>query len=302
MIAYRSTLQGQGVNPFTVSIRNQNNEIIPLGSSIAYAYANDQGLINPNIIIGNNVADIDGLLSNCRNFRANLQIPNGVTKCARLFELCYNLNQNILLPDAAENCMSIFRDCQALNYNIKIPANATDCAMMFYNCRQLNQNIAIPDNVKNCESMFGQCISLNQNIKIPESAIRCEAMFKGACNLDFKNLYIPENVIDVSNLLMGYSISEPTYNKSINIFFNAREYKIIRIDGLVGRYPTQYQPGNVNTSVRKNIFFNAVLNNVFNRTNGSTILGYDSNDLITWTPMTNGFYNAYYNFYCYYNY
>ena len=53
-----------------------------------------------------------------------------------------------------------------------------------------------------------------------------------------------------------------------------------------------------NNELRKNIFFNSVLNNCFNSSASNSIVGYP----ITWSSMTNGFYNSTYNVYCYYNY
>ena len=80
-------------------------------------------------------------------------------------------------------------------------------------------------------------------------------------------------------------------NFSSNIYFNGNIYRNINIKSMLGQ---------TNNSLQKNVYFNSILNNVFNKTDTSSIIG----SAITWIDMedNNGFYNEIYNIYCYNNY
>ena len=82
-----------------------------------------------------------------------------------------------------------------------------------------------------------------------------------------------------------------TYTPGFNIYINGNVYRDISVYCMLER--TYASQGRVN------LYFNNVLNNVFNRTAASLSL---TGNAITWTAMDNGFYNSARNIYCYYNY
>lgn len=124
-----------------------------------------------------------------------------------------------------------------------------------------NRVITIGNNVTNCVFMFNNTrnVSFSEDIVIPARVNNCGRMFS---NSDFdKNIYVKGTVSRVVNIA--------------GMFYNA------------------------NNSKKKNIYFNTVLNSIFNKTTASSSIVGTS---ITWATTTNGFYNSAYNIYCYYNY
>lgn len=188
-----------------------------------------------------------------------------------------------------------YENNQVITSNIIIGNNVEVCDYLFNNCTNLNlARVIIPDSVEQCVGMFENTF-LNSNINIPKNAKNCAYMFCG-CRwyYDFKNIYIPENVISVDGMFSG--ITWDSYNKNINVYFNTTRYINIDINGMFGP-GSQTTTAHLRLECRRNIFFNSILNNVFNRTDYFSI----ANNPIAWTPMTNGFYNSYYNFYMYNN-
>ncbi len=240
MNAYRCQTAGNVLNPYTVSVE-QDNKIISLKGSVAYGFRDDETLVNQTVLIGNEVIDTSGLFYNCQYFNGNVLIPNGLKSGGS----------------------------------------------MFFNCHNFNRNVQIPDSVEKCSFMFAYCTKFQQNIKLPKNAVYLDGMYY-QCNVNIGNVEIPENVISTES--MFYISSSGGYPHNINAYFLAKEYKYINIRNM---FCTYYG----NNMYRRNIFFNAVLNNVFNKTDFQSIVG----GAITWTPMTNGFYNSYYNIYCFNN-
>lgn len=228
MIGFRCVQQGNSINPYTVSIKN-NGKIEPLKSSLAYIYRNIQdGFVLP-VIIGNNVGN-----------------------CAGMFYDCHYISQNISIPDSVIDCSHMFHGCGNIFWNgneIKIPNNAKYLGYMFFNVYNFSQNIHIPPKVENVGCMLGGDDTLFSTHSYP------------------------------------------------NVYFEAKEYRDINIIGMFGNWYQGSSDG-VNRSLIKNVFFNSVLNNVFNRNASNSIAG----GTIEWTPMTNGFYNSEFNFYMYNNY
>ena len=246
----------------------------------AYRCAQQGNRVNPYTVSILNNGKIEPLKSSLNSVFVNenalttqqIVIGNNVRDCVELFYGCHYLNTNVVIPNGVESCHSMFRDCYRLNQNIQIPESVTNCGWMFFNVSSLGYEIKIPNNVADCSYMFA-----------------------GITTKNFANLHIPPKVNNVENIFGGdYAY---TYPYAPNIFFDAREWINIRILSMFG---SGYLNGTeiFNKKTRKNVFFNSILNNVFNRENSYSIAGRP----ITWTPMTNGFYNAEYNFYMYNNY
>jgi len=157
------------------------------------------------------------------------------------------------------------------------------CSNMFAGNTTFNLNVHIGNSVNNCAYMFYGCNNLNQNIYIPNSVNDCAYMFSRCNNLN-QNIYIPNSV---NNCAYMFSRCNNMCNISIG-----GSYRNINTYAIVGAYDPS------DTHNRKNLFFNVALNNKFNITNNNSIC----RNNVTWKTMTNGFYNATYNIYCYYNY
>ena len=125
--------------------------------------------------------------------------------------------------------------------------------------------------------------SFNQPVTIGNKITTCASMF-AHCTSFNQPIIIPNSVIHCSHMF------DYCTNFSNSIYFKTKNTSL----------DVTFLLSNCNNSKRKNIFFNSVLNSKFNNTAAYfSIVGRDS---ITWTPMTNGFYNTAFNIYCYYNY
>lgn len=110
-----------------------------------------------------------------------------------------------------------------------------------------------------------------------------------SCSYLFKdNSAFNSDIIIGNNVTNLYHMLNNCKGFGSNIFIKGNTYRNIDTSSMI------YFGNN---DIRKNIFFNSVLNNCFNNSS-SSIVGYT----ITWSSMVNGFYNSAYNIYCYYNY
>lgn len=177
------------------------------------------------------------------------------------------------------SCRYRFANDSSFNGNVIIGNNVWDCSGLFYNCSNFNQPIDIPNSIRNCTSMCMSCKNFNMPVNISQNVEECSMMFwLSSFNQD---IVIPKSVNNIA-----YMLNTPSYGK--NVYIQGNEYRSLNISYMFSK----------NNVLRKNIFFNQALNNIFNITNSYSLVGTS----ITWTSMTNGFYNADYNIYCYYNY
>ena len=214
------------------------------------------------------------------------------------------------------------------NYNqpVKLGNNINNCCYMFYSQWEFNYPITVNYNLQdvNCFAMFGECRKFNSPVTISRCS-NVSNMFYHAYNMnlpvllgvDFPSHYTNaivikqiQNNINIARLFEGCN----NYNQPIvlsaqvgncagimvdcnqfssNIYFTGNTYSSwLNVRSLLS---------GTNNSKRRNVFFNVVLNNKFNQTQYNAIINPGSTG-VTWTTMTNGFYNSTYNVYCYYNY
>ena len=115
--------------------------------------------------------------------------------------------------------------------------------------------------------------------------------FRFAGNTSFNSpISIGENVNSAYHMLEGCS----SFGQDVYIRGGRR-----KSNSVLGSFNASGLFKSCNNSKRKNIWFNNILNNCFNNTGAVSSI---TNTAITWTAMTNGFYNTAYNIYCYYNY
>ena len=234
-----------------------------------------------NIIISDNVISCHGAFRGMMNINANITIPDSVLDCVEMFKGCRNLHRPVIIPDSVTNCYGMFDFCTTFNNSVTIGQNVLNCASMFSNCIYFNQPITIPSKVTNCVNMFSACSNFNQTITIPDNVINCSGVLSETERFN-SAITIGKNVINCSGLLgRGYNFGNHIYFKT----------KSTSID-ITGLFYTYAQ--------KKYIHFNSALNSKFNSTTAAKWLTPRGD--VTWTTMTNGFYNTAYNVYCYYNY
>lgn len=106
--------------------------------------------------------------------------------------------------------------------------------------------------------------------------------------------YFSHDDIINSSIEVGNNICDVTWmldyctNFGNDVYIKGNTLRDLKVRGLFAY---------CNNSLQKNVHFNSVFNGIFNNTINSIAGG-----LIEWTDMTNGFYNATFNIYCYNNY
>lgn len=246
----------------------------------------------------NSTVTIDGtyvercvsMFYNCVNFNCPITLRDThYPNCANMFENCINFNSPVTIYSAC-NLVNIFKNCYSLNQPINlgdirgIPGNSATSGNIqnaFYGCTSLNSKVIIT-HANSLSSLFSGCSNFNQSFNIPEEVISCDSLFL-SCVAYNQMTIVPSNVNNAGRMFSGCTGFENT------VYFKGNEYRDINV---------AYSVARCNNLKRKNIYFNSALNNKFNITNSSSIVGAS----ITWTTMANGFYNSTYNVYCYYNY
>ena len=196
------------------------------------------------------------------SFNAPVTIGNNVTDCSEMLYRCYSFNQSVNISDSVTNCQNMLRNCSNFNAPITIGNNVATCANMLTGCTNYNLPITIPYGVTNCSYMLYSDTSFNHPVIVPASATNCVAMLI-SCN-----------------------------SFGSDVYFEHTSYTPMLANSMFD---------STNKSLRKNIHFHPSMNNVFNVTSYRNTIVSDS---ISWTDMEdgNGFYNTYYNIYCYNNY
>lgn len=120
----------------------------------------------------------------------------------------------------------------------------------------------------------------SSTLTIGNNVERCDSMF-------FNSKVNCDVVIGNKVSIMHRMFANTNYGK--NVYLKGTSYRFINVNSMFA---------NCNNSIRKNIFFHSSFNNKFNLTTTDSVVG----GSITWATMTNGFYNATYNVYCYNNY
>lgn len=193
------------------------------------------------------------------------------------------INNYCNLYDDAFN--SVFgTERRLFNDTVIIGNKITNCFNLFCMCSNLNSPITIGDNVNNCMDMFRGCVSLNSPVRLGKKVYYCFEMFMGCANFN-QDLIIPDTVSSCQDMLWYCN------NFASNIYFKGTSYRYIGLGNMLG---LSYS---LTTYPKRTLYFNSVLNNVFN-----TGIMFNTSQSLTWTLMDNGYYNSGYNIYCYYNY
>lgn len=132
-----------------------------------------------------------------------------------------------------------------------------------------------------CYGMFAENATINVPVTIGRAVNRSDYMLRNCINFN-QNLNVHGGVVSCVGMLDGCT------KFSKNVYFHARN-SAINASGLLA---------NTSNALRKNVWFQTNMNTYFNNTDASSIVGQP----VTWTAITNGYYNAAFNVFCYYNY
>lgn len=239
--------------------------------------------------ITSDAVEVYGAFSGCRNFNQPVVFPNLYTGSSTsrsynislgyLFQYCQNFNspvtfaQSYISNESVGKNISIsysymFEDCFSLNLPV-------------FNTSSTTNTISIPycDCITSMEGMFCNCQNYNQITYLPKTTNLCSCynIFFNCKSLD-ATIHLPNMVNNLYRAFAG------CVNFKNTIYVCGNTFRQINVKYMIA----------ANATIR----FNSVLNNQFNRTDSNSIVGAS----ITWTAITNGFYNATKNIYCYYNY
>mgnify|MGYP003290482829 CR=1 FL=1 len=306
-----------------------------IGNNVnAYSTLNNCNNFNQPLNIGDNCY-LFYTVANCFNFNKPISIGVNCDCQNTLQKTSYNLPfQNIIDPknlkgffsytpynypinvictdDRNLDCGELIREVETFNSPVMIMMNGGELILNSFASNVMNYNkpltIQNASAIRNCAFAF-RGTNFNQPIDLGILSGDCMSAFSN--DIEFNQpLYIgtnitSENTINASNILKNAK----SFNSDI-VFSERVTLMLMALDGCTNFGGNIYVKGktyrslniqkmlfNTNNSLRKNVFFNAALNNVFNVTSSSSLVS-----SVSWTAMTNGFYNAAWNIYCYYNY
>lgn len=144
-----------------------------------------------------------------------------------------------------------------------------------------NEPVTIGNQVTYCYQIFQNLPSFNQPVTIPNGATNCQSMFWNCASYN-QDITIPASVTDARYMF------DSCYNMGSNIFVDAEFESAMNC--------TAGMLASKDHSKRVNIWCNNL--STFLSTNWQSIVS----SSITWTEMTNGYFNSVYNIYLYNNY
>lgn len=251
-------------------IANNGETILPLASYSSFASSNlyPEGNSMPSSHF-NSGRDINTVI-----------IGDYVYNCANFFYLLESFNGNVIVGNHVYMCRDMFSGLFEFNSPVEFNHGPIYAQSMFNRAISFNQPFNFPEGTTWAQEAFNGCRSLNKPITLANSTLKCDGLLSN-CSKFNQRLVIPANVDSCASLLANCT------NFSNSVYFKGTVSRTLNVYNMFG---------NIGDYLRKNIWFNRALNSVFNsgQLNSSTI--------ISWTSMTNGFYNSARNIYCYYNY
>lgn len=294
-------------------ILGSNNIYLPSVTTVNKTKINWSSEINEPVIISNKVASCESMFNGWSTFNSPVTFSNSW--------------DNIVIPRRSYSNM--FYGCAAFNQPIDVPNHKvpTDFSSMFYGCTALNANINLTDTegVSSFENVFFDCITLNKrlnfgNICNSSGGLSARNMFYNCrafnqplyfnCNnlglVTFDNAFINTRemyspvLITATNVRILYmrkmlnnskGISDLILNITTNNTSNNAHLFMIDFNDMLGGRLSSQQPNRIN------IYTPFIADMITNNNATHFINGYN----LTWTTMTNGYYNISQNLYLYTN-
>ena len=214
------------------------------------------------------------------NINGAIVIGDNVTNCTYMFQSS-QFNGPVTIGKNVKNCRYMFSQAVLFNQPLTIPANVNDLWYLFANARSFNSPVTfLGNNFTSMEGVFQGCGNYNQSIIIPHGVTGTYAMFNNAKNFN-QDVYIPSTVYGLYNMFRN------AWNFGKNIYINNANGALNCTNMMIS----------MNNSIRKNIFLSN-LQAITSLSGASSIVGAS----ISWSAITNGYYNARYNIYLYSNY
>lgn len=208
------------------------------------------------------------------DFNSPFTIGNKVVACDYMLKNCTNFNQPVTFGDNIENVAGCFSGCSNFNSDVNLGSNIKNISYLFDGCTNFNRPIII-GNVLSAmyafkNTKFNQPITLNVD---------------GSCMNIFMDSPINSPVIFGPNTNYLYASFSGCVNFASDIYVKSRVFNTMN-----------YMFNNTNYSLRKNLWINSAISS---NVQSARLTG---GGALSWTTMTNGFYNALTNIYVFNNY
>lgn len=211
-------------------------------------------------------------------FNYPVTIPDGVVDVSNMFLEFINFNQPIIIPDSVTNCKFTLAACEFFNSPVTLGNNVVDAYGLFQFDYNFNQPITLPESLVNAGTIFMGCRNFNHPITIPKNVTSIYGLFYGCVNYRPTSFEVPYNVENASRLFentgIGFNVQNIYIHKNTGTLNVCNMLKSAGRTGVLGR--------------RVNIYCNNL-----SMVNGTTPGQANSlyNGAVTWTQMTNGYYN-----------
>jgi hypothetical protein len=266
------------------------NGWVRYGATCSNMFKNCSSFNSP-VYIGLGYNSCENMFRDCINFNSVVTFYTGEVNTTNaqglsyslgnFFANCTNFNLPVILPEITYGVANMFSGCTNFNSPVTLPNYGIKLNYLFANTPAFNQPVYI-NNGFNTGDMFYNATSFNSPVTISNNfSGLCSSMFAFAVAFN-QDIYFPKYAHYCDYLFRGAT------NFGKNVYFNS-------VSGFnaVGMF------SETNNSLRKNVFFNPICTASFNGNQShNSIVARE----ITWTTMTNRFYNAAYNIYCYNNY
>lgn len=260
----------------------------------------------------------------CRVFNQPVNMPPNLLSASNIFSGCNLFNQPVNFPGSVLDASCAFVSCSNLNQPVNLGNGIQNVANMFRSANLFNQRVVIPNSITNATDMFSYT-NYNNRVDFPTNPVSYISMynlFKGSpwfdqpviltnpSNLEntfsamtrFNSPVLVRGVYDSNcplNLFFMYGMFYASYNFHSTLIFDLDLTSANIVDE---RWAKNCIPVNSQRTYTSpiNIYADgALFNYIISPSTAS--MGYFFEAAITWTAMTNGYYNSAYNFYIYNN-
>ncbi len=266
-----------------------------INASSAFYYCNK---LNSEVDFGENCYVLNHVFSGCSNFNCPVTFKNAYIMHQALAS-CANFNSSVTIDtkhysDGSTpekyiySANNLFNNCIKYNRDTDFNVAIGDLSYAFSNCRIFNSRVNI-FKAENIAYMFRDAVVFNKEVTFPHSNINRYSpmglnmayVFQNASNYNCA-VRVPNRATNICSMLENATMFGNT------VYVNNKSFGMSHVRNLFK---------GCNNSKRKTLYCNNGRNLIGNTASNSLV-----GAAVTWATTTNGYYNATYNVYIYYNY
>ena len=299
-------------------------------TNAGYMYYECQNLTGQPVC-GPNVTDARSMYYNCQYLTGWPTVGDNVTHAEYMYYNCRNITGRVEIPRFVVNAECMFKNCKTLNrVTLDSTTNLNNAYEICYACSNLKYASLQGRNVVNAANAFAWCYNLRQSAKCGANVVNARNMYY-YCNSLIGAAECGKNVQDAyqmyymcSNLTAGPNVGANVINAAYMYYqcFNMQGMMSIQTSGKIQNAAYMFyrcskiQGGEIRlysscTNVYQ-MFFGKNNSNRYNvyvvksstldtALRNNSIAGRIVGTNLTWTTMTNGYYNSTYGIYVYNN-